>query len=327
MKISIVRDGRSHYEDPAEAKEADQHAESVAQAVKQVLDKKYDTEILIFDDDLLRNLRKNGTDLVFNLANGRGGENSMIQVPSLLEYGEIPYTASGPLGHGICYNKIYTSKILSQNNVRTPKFFAVHELSDIDGMTFEYPLIVKPKDEGSSRGVHNDSFVEDRQELEEMLTELLEEYRPPIMINEFLDGRELTVGVVGNPPNTEVLPILEIDFSDLPKGVPKIYSFEVKYQWEERTKYYIPARLTDAQRKETEAMAKKAFRVLDLKDYARIDFRLKDGKPYIIEINSLPGLNPEYSDIVKMTEAMDKTYDDLIFKIVDLAKERWNLTV
>lgn len=325
LKIAIVRDESSDYVSEEERIEADEHTDSVANSVKSVLEKKYLCDILEFNKVLFSKLEYGEYDLVFNLANGPGGENSLGFLPSILELAKIPYTGSNAVAHNLCYNKLFSSKVLSESGVKTPKFMGVKELEDIENMTFHYPLMVKPKDEGSSRGIHNDSFIESREELEEMLEKLLEEFRPPIMINEYIDGRELTVGVIGNYPDLEVLPILEIDFSSLPAGIPKIYSFEVKYQWEDRTNYYIPARLSDELKEKVQKVAKKAFRVMELRDYARIDMRIEDGVPYVIEINSLPGLNPEYSDIVKMIEYKGKTYEDLVLKIVELARKRYGL--
>ena len=143
-----------------------------------------------------------------------------------------------------------------------------------------------------------------------------------MMITEYIEGREFTVGVLGEGENIRVLPILEIDFSNLPSNLNKIYSFEAKYVFDSYVKYHLPARLEDDLREKIETIAKKAFNSLDLRDYSRIDFRVKDGIPYVIEINSLPGLHKESSDIVKMAKAAGLSYDDLILTIAQNGIER-----
>lgn len=327
MKIGILID--KSFDEHAfkdERKEEVEREKFVQKSIDKVLkDNKYEVFKYFFDEDVVKKLREDKIDLVFNLCNGSGGEYSLLQAPAMLEFAKIPYTASSPLGHGIAYNKIRTSRVLTANKIYTPKFYEIDDIEDIEDVDWEYPLLVKPKDEGSSRGIRNDSLVYNYEELKNVVERNLQHYNPPIMINEYIEGTEVTVGVLGNGKDIEVLPVLEIDFSGLPEGVNKIYSFEVKYKYEDETNYYIPARLDSETKSAVEKASIKAFKALGLSDYARVDIRIKNGKPYIIEINSLPGLDKTNSDIIKMAEAGGLTYEDLVLKIIDIAKKRLDI--
>ena len=157
------------------------------------------------------------------------------------------------------------------------------------------------------------------------IKEKLSIYNPPILLNEFIEGREFTVGVIGND-NPTVLPIVEIDLSNLPDNLNKLYSFEVKIHQKGKTVYHIPAPLSDDERKLIESTAIKAFKALKLRDYARVDIKYKDGIPYVLEINSLPGLMKGFSFLYRMAEKTELGYDGIILKIVDTAIERYGLS-
>lgn len=146
------------------------------------------------------------------------------------------------------------------------------------------------------------------------------------MITKYIEGKEFTVGVMGNSDNISVLPILEIDFSNIPNHLNKFYSFEVKVHYGEQTKYYVPARIKKETENNIKKMAVKAYKALNMRDYARIDFRLnEDNIPYVLEINSLPGLMKGHSDLCKMAGAARLNYDGLVMKIVNNAVKRYGL--
>lgn len=323
MKIAIVRDqSRAEYLPGEEGIQEDKQHIITMQHIKEALDDTYEVIDLIMDDNLIENLEKEKVDLVFNLCNGIRGEASLSQLPSLLEYEDIEYTGSAPLGHGIAYNKIYSGKIFKASGIPTPGFIQVEHIDELENLDLEFPLLVKPKDEGSSRGIQDDSLTFDRESLIEKVKEGLETYNPPMMIMEYIEGAEFTVGVLGNGEDTRILPILEIDFSKLPEGLNKIYSFEAKFEYDEYITYHIPARIDEETYKKVSDTAIKAFNSLGLRDYSRVDIRIKNGIPYVIEINSLPGLDRNNSDIIKMAEAEGMEYDELIKTIVNISRER-----
>lgn len=143
------------------------------------------------------------------------------------------------------------------------------------------------------------------------------------MITEYIKGREFTVGILGNGNNLKVLPILEISFETLPDDLAKFYSFEVKSNYADKTIFRCPAPLDNKFKANIENTAKKAYNALSLRDYARVDIRVKDDTPYVLEINSLPGLQKGYSDITKMADACKLGYEGLILKIVENAINRY----
>ena len=323
MKIAIVTDEpRAEFLPGIEGMQEDKQRNETMKHIKKALSDEYEIINLTMNRDLIKNIEKENVDLVFNLCNGIQGEASLSQLPSLLEYEGIPYTGSAPLGHGLAYNKIYSGKIFKSSNIPTPGFTYITSTKEIEELNLSFPLLVKPKDEGSSRGIQNDSLTYDKESLIGKVEECLSLYNPPIMIMEYIDGKEFTVGIIGNGDDIRALPILEIDFSKLPKELNKIYSFEVKFEHGDETVYHIPARIDEETRKDIETTAINAFQSLGLRDYGRVDIRVRDGKAYVIEINSLPGLDKDNSDICKMAAAANIDYDELIKEIVKIGLSR-----
>lgn len=323
MKIAIVIDKpRVDYLPSEEGEQEDSQSVKTMKHIKEALSDEYEVIHLTMDSDIINRLQDENIDLVFNLCNGISGEASLSQLPSMLEFANIPYTGSGPLGHGLAFNKIIAGNIFNASNIETPAFIYLNNIEELDDRKLKYPVLVKPKDEGSSRGIHDDSLIFDREFLIKKLEESLQLYNPPIMIMEYIEGREFTVGVIEINGSLEVLPILEIDLSGLPKGINKIYSFEAKVQYDDYVKYHCPARLDEEDRLNIKDAAKRAFKSLGLRDYARVDIRLQSKVPYVIEVNSLPGLDKDHSDICKMVSTVNMAYDDLIKRIVRQAIKR-----
>lgn len=323
MKIAIVIDKpRANYLPDEEGEQEDQQSIRTMRYIKEALSDEYEVTHMVMDCDIIDRLKKAKVDLVFNLCNGIKGEASLSQLPSMLEFADIPYTGSGPLGHGIAFNKIFAGEIFKASNIKTPDFIYLSDAEEVDNIKVNYPVILKPKDEGSSRGIHDDSLIFDKETLKEKLEEELKIYNPPMMIMEYIEGREFTVGVIGDREDVQVLPLLEIDLSELPEELNKIYSFEAKVEYADDVKYIIPARVDKKTKEKIEEAAIAAFKCLGLRDYARVDIRLKDGIPYVIEVNSLPGLDKNHSDICKMAESIDMKYEELIKKIVKHAIRR-----
>ena len=244
---------------------------------------------------------------------------------AILEFADIPYTGSSVLGHAIAINKTYSSTTFKAANIPTPNFTSISNIEDLENIDIPFPILVKPNDEGSSRGIHQDSLVFDKDNLIKKVIEGLETYKPPIMLNEYIQGREFSVGIFGNGEDTTVLPIQEIDLSNLPDNLLKFYSFEIKSYYKSHTVYHIPAPLTEQEQRAIENAALKAFNSLMLKDYARVDVILKDGIPYILEINSLPGLMRKKSSLYRMAETIDLGYEGLVMGIVEAARKRYNI--
>lgn len=328
MKIAILTDKpRAALLAGEEGYSEDLQKRKTVLELKEVLSKKFDCIVLKADLKMIPRLQKENVDLVFNLCNGLIGDSKQAQVPAILEFMGIPYTGSSVLGHALAINKNYSCKIFKSSGIPTPNFIPIYDEKDlqkIDYAKLPFPLLIKPCDEGSGRGIQQNSLVFNEIDLKKRVREKLAKYNPPILINEYIEGREFTVGILGNRDNLTILPILEIRFDKLPKHLARFYSFEVKSKYGDQTVYKCPAPLDEDLKHKIEQTAKKAFNALHMKDYARVDIRLKGRIPYVLEINSLPGLQRKYSDITKMADACDLGYEGLVLQIVQNAINRYN---
>jgi len=273
---------------------------------------------------LIDRLKQTALDIVFNIAEGFQGRNREAHIPALLEFMNIPYTGSDPLTLSVTLDKSMAKRIVKSEAIPTPRFRKVRGLEDLHRLDLSYPLFVKLCDEGSSKGVRLNSRVGDRNALEERVGWLLKTYGPPVLVEEFVSGPEFTVGVLGNA-HPEVLGVMQVEI----KGVPldqAIYSLEIKREWEKRVVYHCPARIDQALLGQIEEVAVRAYQVLDCRDVSRVDIRVgKDGIPYFLEINPLPGLSPVYGDLPIMARGMGWTYERLVKTIFHHALSRYGL--
>lgn len=274
--------------------------------------------------EFIDNIQREKVDIVFNIAEGRGNYRSReAQVPSILEMLDIPYTGSDPQCLAICLDKCVTKKLVAAAGVSTPRWQAIankEELCQISWDGFPFPAIIKPAYEGSSKGIRLDSIVNTPEQVTGAVPKLMAHYRQPVMIEEFIDGDEVTVGIIGNSP-PRVLGLMRI----LPRRneAPFVYSLEIKRDWKVLVDYECPARLREKVLNEISASSLQAFRALGCRDFARLDFRVSsEGMPYFLEINPLPGLG-DYSDLVIMALKLGWTHEALIGAVLDAALERY----
>lgn len=268
-------------------------------------------------------------DIVFNIAEGFSGASREAQVPAILDMLKIPYTGSDPVTLGICLDKQRAKEILAFHNIKTPKFLAATSSKELKDDT-PLPAVVKPVWEGSSKGITNNSLVNTMAELKEQVDRVINDYRQPALIEEFLDGREFTVALLGNDNDVRVLPIVEIKFDELPAGANKMYSYEAKWIWDTGDApleiFKCPAELAAGLKEEIEDISKKAFNVLRCRDWCRVDVRLdKNGTAHIIELNPLPGILPEPEDnscFPKAAMSAGMSYDEMINSVLDIAMKR-----
>ena len=263
-------------------------------------------------------------DFVFNIAEGRGTYRSReAQVPSILEMLDIPYSGSDPQCLTICLDKPLAKKLVAAAGVCTPKWRVVNarqELYEIDDGDFPFPAIVKPAHEGSSKGIRLTSVVADPKQAIEAIESLLEKYRQPVMVEEFIAGDEVTMGIIGNSP-PKVLGTMRI----VPKRRERyfVYSLEVKRNYLDLVEYKCPARLEEKVLQNLESSGLNAFKVLGCRDFARLDFRVNaEGVPYFLEINPLPGLGNR-SDLIIMARGLGWTHKELIAGVLNAALERY----
>jgi len=275
--------------------------------------------------EFLSRILQHDVDVVFNIAEGLGIHRGReAQVPSVLEMLDIPYTGSDPSCLAVCLDKPLAKTVVAGRGVRTPRWQVVadeRELHETPWGLFPFPAFVKPAHEGSSIGIRSTSRVEDVGCLMEVAASLLKRYRQPVLVEEFIDGDEVTVGVVGNSP-AGIVGIMRV----LPRTPEPhfIYSLEVKRDWRRLVDYECPAQLEPAVMREIAESSLRAFEALGCRDLARIDFRLSyDGVPYFLEINPLPGLNPASGDLPIMANRVGVKYEVLIGDILRSALERY----
>lgn len=280
--------------------------------------------------NLLSYFKKNRVDMVFNIAEGRHGRFRESEIPAILDWLGIPYTGSNTVALAIALNKGLTKKILKAENIPTPPFQVFTAEEERLDPSLRFPLIIKPNCEGSAKGINRANVVQDAATLKERMRELMNAYRQEMIVEEFIEGKELTVGILENgKPN--ILPILEIDFSTAQKSGEFFYSWRMKeFQGNAELgltpTFHCPARLDAATEKLVKETALRTHRAIGCSDISRTDIRLsKDNIPYVLEINPLPGLNPKESNFPIMVYAAGLKYDEMIGAVLDSACERRSL--
>jgi D-alanine-D-alanine ligase len=277
---------------------------------------------------LLRRLLDDPPDFVFNFAEGQGvGRSREARVPAVLEMLDIPYSGSDPLTLAVTLDKDCAKRLVQSAGVDVPRWALVAADDDLHNFTarkqLPFTAIVKPAWEGSSKGIRGRCVVDEPDELVAAVESLRREQRQPLLVEEYVAGDELTVGVVGNDP-PRVVGVMRV----LPQQATErfVYSLEVKRDWKRRVRYECPARLPPDLLRAVEKAALTAYRALGCRDVSRVDFRLRDGVPYFLEVNPLPGLNPESSDLVILARLAGWTYEGLITAIFEAAQARYAAT-
>jgi D-alanine-D-alanine ligase len=269
-------------------------------------------------------------DIVFNIAEGTNSKFRESEIPAVLDYLDIPYTGSNPLSLGLALNKALAKKILKSEDIPTPSFQVFRKSNEKLDPHLRFPLIVKPNREGSSKGIDVSNVVSTQDSLYLKIIEIQNLYKQEVLVEEFIDGKELSVGILENGKTT-ILPILEIDFSECIKSGEYFYSWRMKeYQGNIELgltpQFYCPARLDTETEELVKQAALKAHQALGCFDISRTDIRLsRDNVPYVLEINPLPGLNPKESNFPIMAYAAGMKYEDLIEAILMSASEREGL--
>ena len=263
-------------------------------------------------------------DLVFNIAEGTHGDARESQVPALLESLGVPYTGSNSVTLALALDKTKTKQILAVEGIPTPRWqlFSTPK-APLNG-ALSFPLIVKPNREGSAIGIWRESVVHEERALRWQVTHIYERYRQGVLVEEFVEGIELTVGILGDA----ALPVLEIDFTPCERSGEFFYSWRMKeFQGNASLgltpDLHCPARLDGPTRERVQDVALRAHRALGCRDLSRTDIRLgADGIPYVLEVNPLPGLNPGDGNFPLMASAAGLSHQALIQRIAELAISR-----
>jgi D-alanine-D-alanine ligase len=293
------------------------------------------------DYTLLESLTDLRPQICFNIAEGLIGNGREAHVPSLCEIMGIPYTASRVVTSAITLDKTLTKRIWRDAGLPTAPFVEVASIADLDPFPLTFPVFVKPAREGSGMGISSNSIVTTPQQLVEQVDYILSVYRQPALLEEYLPGREFTVGFVGNPGDSTSrahqdlydqegyhwFPVMEIDTGG--SISPSVYGHDAKCLdicTPGAPGYLCPADISEELKLELISLTKQAARILDVCDVCRVDIRLgADQKPKLMEINTLPGLNPDLSDLCIMAAAEGLNYQTLITEILYLAAERYGL--
>jgi D-alanine-D-alanine ligase len=290
----------------------------------------HDVELLGYGEPLLRRLLSGPRpDLVWNIAEGHGGCRSReARAPAVLEMLDIPYTGSDPLTLATALDKDCAKRLVALAGVATAPWLLVGPDIDWESVESElaamrFPVFVKPAFEGSSKGILTTSIIPDRVQLRAALEALAEVYRQPVLVEEFIDGDELTVGILGNR-SPEVLGVMRVLPSKDAKG-PFVYGLEAKRDWQHQVRYECPAQLTAKDTAAVREAALVCWRALGCRDVARVDFRLRQGVPYFLEANPLPGMSPISGDLVILSGHSGIEYRELVARILQATLNRLDL--
>lgn len=287
-----------------------------------------DVETFAFSADVERaisSISSYSPDVILNFVESvEGKANYEAYTAGLYELLGFNYTGNIPLCLGLCLNKARTKQLLQSGNIKTPGFYIAKFNTVIDPESFKlkFPVILKLLNEDASIGISELSVVNSVEEVNKRLAFLFKTYRQDVIIEEFINGREFNVSILGG----DVLPISEIIFSGLPKGLPKIVTYEGK--WSPNSTYYkytnpnCPADIESELRAKIETAAKEAYELMNCRDYARIDIRLsRSGVPYVIEVNPNPDLSQD-AGFARAARAKGLSYPELLYAIVSLALDR-----
>ncbi|MDH5734379.1 MAG: ATP-grasp domain-containing protein [Candidatus Bathyarchaeota archaeon] len=283
------------------------------------------------DENFVENLKALKLDLVFNRAEGLRGESRESHVPAILEMLGIPYVGSNVLTTAIGLNKAWAKKVLLYHGISTPKFYVCKNDQEAEKISGGFPYILKPNEEGSSMGITEENVVHSKTQLRIKLKRMIEEYQQPILIEQFIQGREFSTGLLGRPgKNPEVLSILEIEFSKFPE-VGGVFGQRAKTVLDSLNHHICPAQIPKNLKKLLERLSIDIWYALGVKDFARIDFRMNDKEEFFfLEINPLPGMDfdTEENDLSfypYMAMKSGYTYDELIRRLLESACARYGL--
>ncbi len=258
-------------------------------------------------------------DMVFTIAEGLYGRSRESQVPALLELYQVPYTFSDALVCAATLDKAIAKKLIASEGLPTPGFAVVRSLEDVSSIDLSYPLFAKPLAEGTGKGIDQHSKIETPNQLTAICEMLLEKHQQPALVEEYLSGREFTVGILGTGQKAKAIGTMEIEIAV--NGEPAIYSYLNKEECETRICYSALREPTKKQ--EIEKLALRCYQVLECRDGGRVDIRCDNNdRPFFLEVNPLAGLHPRHSDLPMIATQEGMSYKELIGVILQSAFER-----
>jgi D-alanine-D-alanine ligase len=322
IKIGFTYDLRSAYlaMGYSEEETAEFDRESTIEAIESTLQQLgYETDRIGHIRQLVERLQNGDRwDLVFNICEGMYGIAREAQVPALLEAYNIPCVFSSPLVMALTLDKGMTKRVIRDAGIATPDFFVITKEDDVSKVDLPFPLFVKPVAEGTGKGISEKSIVSDKTDLASVCHNLLKTYKQPVLVETFLSGREFTVGIVGTGENAKAIGCMEIVLKEhAEKGV---YSYVNKEECEELIDYVVT---TGQDKEKCEKLALEAYRALNCEDGGRVDIRYDHkGNPSFLEVNPLPGMHPEHSDLPILCTLNGIAYPELMKMIMDSAIQK-----
>lgn len=342
--LANLKKNAPHFEGMAPDQWDDLDSEKTANAlVEAIRAGGYICEFLEGDLSLYKTLLSFKPDICFNICEGHFGDAREAQVPSLLEMMRIPYTGSKVLTLALALDKPMTKRVIAFHNLPTPSFQTFERIDEPLDAEMKFPLFVKPSREGTGMGVSRKSIVYNEEEMRDQIAAIIEKYKQPVLVERYIEGREVTVGFVGNLvspvaqrlPDDEhagrieaglhFLPSMEVDLAPFSDS-DTVYSNRLKVELADKLNYMCPAPITPEQQSELNWLAAAVFRVIGALDVSRVDFRLDmhdDYKPYVLEINPLPGLSPIISDLVIEAAGEGIGHTELVNMILETALKRY----
>lgn len=343
LRVALLYNLKKHVRVSSDAPEdalAEYDSEETAEGLKTALESGgHEVIPLEGDESLLDSIRRVKPDICFNICEGLRGDSRESHVPALLEMLGIPYTASKVLTHAISLDKVVTKRMWRDCGLPTAPFQEFRRGDEAMDSSLQFPLFVKPSREGTGMGINEHSVVRSERALRAQVRWAIRTYRQPAIVEAYLPGREFTVGLIGNAlaPGEEplsdlydsngfhVLPVMEIDVSHL-STKDNLYTGFIKSEMPLGPRYLCPAPIDESMTRQLQELAVKAFEAIGGLDVSRVDFRMgADGQPYLMEINTLPGMNPTYSDIVLAARGENLAYNTLILEVLRLAARRYAL--
>ena len=322
MKIGITYDLREDYLAAgfSEEETAEFDSAKTIQAIDETLNG------LGYKTDHIGNIKKltsrlvagDKWDVVFNIAEGLKGFGREAQVPAMLDAYDIPYTFSDPLVLSLTLHKAMTKHVVRDHGILTPDFCVVMTEHDVSRVNLPFPLFAKPVAEGTGKGITRHSRISTKSELASICRRLLSEYKQPVLVETFLPGRELTVGILGTGKDAAAIGVMEIIQRDNEES--SVYSYRNKERYEDLVEYRLE---NDGIAEKAGEMALSVWRSLGCRDAGRVDLRADaDGMPNFMEINPLAGLHPKHSDLCIIASMVGISYTALIEAIISSAMAR-----
>lgn len=260
-------------------------------------------------------------DMVFNICEGLYGMGREALVPALLEAYQIPYVFSDPLVLALSLHKGMTKKVIRDSHIATPDFLVVEKIEDLKNLHLSFPLFAKPVAEGTGKGIHSHSKILNIKDLTLVCQDLLNQFKQPVLVEEFLPGREFTIGMVGCQEDSQVLGVIEVVLKK--EAENDVYSYFNKENFEKLVTYQVPEPFVV---QSCSQLARAIWQVLGCRDGGRIDVRMdQQGVPHFLEVNPLAGLRPHYSDLPILCQLNNISYQEMLKKIMNSALKRYGI--